>query len=59
MNYCKNNNISKYYTQLMIYILSLQNKKRQTINLIKYRWNNLQKKSKMNNDIINYSNKNG
>ena len=59
MNYCKNNNISKYYTQLMIYILSLQNKKRQTINLIKYRWNNLQKKTKINNDIINYSNKNG
>jgi hypothetical protein len=58
MNFSKNNNIPKYYSQLMIYILSLQNKKRQTINLIKYRWNNLQKKPK-NKSIINYNGKNG
>ena len=46
MNYEKKSNISNYYTQLMVYILSLQNKKKQTINLLKYRWNEFQKKGK-------------
>ena len=34
--------ISKYYYQLMIYILSSQNKKSKTIKLIKYRWKQIQ-----------------
>ena len=53
MNYNEKSNISKYYNQLMIYILSLQNKKTQTINFIKYRWNKLQNKYKNNNTINN------
>jgi hypothetical protein len=34
--------ISRYYYQLMIYILSSQNKKSKTIKLIKYRWKQIQ-----------------
>ena len=54
----KNNIISKYYYQLMIYILSIQNKRSKTINFIKYSWNQIQNKYK--NDIqINNNDKNG
>ena len=51
--------ISKYYNQLMLYILSLQNKNNQIVNLIKHKWNELQNKEK--NKIIDYKNgdKNG
>ena len=59
MNYDKDKNLSKYYTQLMIYILSLQNKKSATINFIKYRWNFLQNKYKNNININNNNDKNG
>ena len=59
INSCKNKDISKYYNQLMIYILSHQNKKTQTINIIKYRWNYLQNKYKNNINIINENDKNG
>ena len=38
--------IPKYYNQLMLYILSLQNKEKNIINLIKYRWNQLEQKEK-------------
>jgi hypothetical protein len=41
-NYNGNEDISRYYYQLMIYILSSQNKKNKTINLIKYRWTQIQ-----------------
>ena len=37
-NYNGNEDISKYYYQLMIYILSSQNNKSKTIQFIKYRW---------------------
>ena len=48
--------ISKYYNQLMLYILSLQNKNNQIVNLIKHKWNELQNKEK--NKIIDYKNGN-
>ena len=41
-NYNNNEDISRYYYQLMIYILSSQNKKSKTIKLIKYRWKQIQ-----------------
>ena len=41
-NFNKNEDISKYYYQLMIFLLSSQNKKSKTIKLIKYRWKQLQ-----------------
>ena len=55
----KNNNIYIYYNQLMIYILLLQNKDNQALNLIKYKWN--QKQHKEKNKLIKYKNgdKNG
>ena len=55
----KNNNIYKYYNQLMIYILLLQNKDNQAINLIKYK--SYQKQHKEKNKFIKYKNgdKNG
>ena len=59
INYNKKKDISKYYNQLMVYILSLQNKKYQTINFIKYRWNSLKNNSKNNINIINNNDKNG
>ena len=39
-------NISKYYNQLMLYILALQNKEKHIVQLIKYRWNQLELKEK-------------
>ena len=59
MNYNKNKNLSKYYSQLMIYILSLQNKKSYVTNFIKYRRNFLQNKYKNNININNNNDKNG
>ena len=55
----KDNNIYIYYNQLMIYILLLQNKDNQALNLIKYKWN--QKQHKQKNKFIKYKNgdKNG
>ena len=55
-NYYDNNeDISKYYYKLMIYLLSKQNKSYKIIQLIKYRWNQVQ-----NNNIININkNSNG
>ena len=58
----KNDNksrISKYYNQLMLYVLSLQMKKKQIINIIRYRWNEIQNREK--NAFIEYKNgdKNG
>ena len=42
-NYYNNNeDISKYYYKLMIYILSKQNNTNKIIKLIKYRWNQIQ-----------------
>ena len=41
-NYNGNEDISRYYYKLMIYILSSQNKKSKTIKLIKYRWKQIQ-----------------
>ena len=41
-NYNRNEDISKYYYKLMIYILSNKNKSGQIIELIKYRWNQIQ-----------------
>ena len=55
----KKTDISKYYNQLMIYILSKQLKKAQVINAIKFRWNNFQNKYKNNINIINKNDKNG
>ena len=51
-NYNDNEDISSYYYKLMIYILSLQNKKSKTINFIKYRWKQIQKNN--NNSHTNY-----
>ena len=55
----KNLNISKYYNQLLLYILLLQNKESQALNLIKFKWE--QKQNKEKNEIIEYKNgdKNG
>ena len=50
-NYNGNEDISKYYYKLMIYILLLQNKKSKTINFIKYRWKQIQNN---NNTHTNY-----
>ena len=41
-NYNGNEDISKYYYHLMIYILSSQNQKSKTIQFIKYRWKQIQ-----------------
>ena len=49
----KDNNIYIYYNQLMIYILLLQNKDNQALNLIKYKWN--QKQHKQKNKFIKYN----
>ena len=48
------NEISKYFHQLLLYILSLKNKKNQIINLLKYRWIQIQNKDK--NTFIEYKN---
>ena len=55
----KNLNISKYYNQLLLYILLLQNKESQALNLIKFKWK--QKQNKEKNEFIEYKNgdKNG
>ena len=52
-------NNSKYYNQLMLYILLLQNKESQALNLIKFKWK--QKQNKEKNEFIEYKNgdKNG
>ena len=42
----KKTNIPKYYNQLMIYILSLQNKKLNIIDFLKQRWTKLQQNEK-------------
>ena len=42
----KRKNIPKYYNQLMIYILSLQNKKLNIIDFLKQRWTKLQQNEK-------------
>ena len=49
--YNGNEDISRYFYQLMIYILSSQNNKNKTINLIKYRWKQIQNN---NNTHTNY-----
>ena len=51
--------ISKYYRQLLLYILSLQNKEQQIVDILKHRWNKIQIREK--NKIIDYKNgdKNG
>ena len=50
-NYNGNEDISRYYYQLMVYILSSQNKKSKTIELIKHRWRQIQNNS---NTFTNY-----
>ena len=47
-NYNKNEDISKYYYKLMIYILSNKNKSGKIIELIKYRWNQIQNSLNVN-----------
>ena len=61
MDYYKNKDISQYYKQLMIYLLSLQNKKSQVVSLVKHRWNYFLNKYKNNINNINIINndKNG
>ena len=49
-NFNRNEDISRYYYQLMIYVLSSQNKKSQIINLIKYRWKQIQNKNNIYKD---------
>ena len=46
----KKRDIPKYYNQLMIYILSLQNKKYNLVDFLKQRWTKLQQKE--NNEFI-------
>lgn len=59
-NYNGNEDISRYYYQLMIYILSSQNKKNKTINLIKYRWTQIQNsQNNINNNTHYYEDNNG
>ena len=53
-NYNKNEDILKYYYKLMIYILSNKNKMSKIIQLIKYRWNQIQ--NNMNTNVIKNSN---
>jgi len=54
-NYNGNEDISRYYYQLMIYVLSSQNKKNKTINLIKYRWTQIQNgQNNINNNSTHY-----
>ena len=56
-NYNGNEDISRYYYQLMVYILSSLNKKSKTINFIKFRWKQIQ-----NNNITHtnyYKDNNG
>ena len=53
-NYNKNEDISKYYYKLLIYILSNKNKSSKIIQLIKYRWNQIQ--NSININIIKNSN---
>ena len=50
-NYNGNEDISRYYYQLMVYILSSQNKKSKIIELVKYRWRQIQNNS---NTFTNY-----
>ena len=52
-------NIPKFYNHLMLYILSLQNKEKNIINLIKYRWNQLEQKEKNKFIKIKNSDENG
>ena len=61
VKYNKRSEISKYYNQLMLYILSLENKRNRMVNLIKYRWNQIQNKAEKKNKFIEYKNgdKNG
>ena len=47
-NYNKNEDISKYYYKLLIYILSNKNKSSKIIQLIKYRWNQIQNSLNVN-----------
>ena len=47
MKFYKKTNIPKYYNQLMIYILSLQNKNHNIIDFLKQRWTMLQKNEKI------------
>lgn len=49
-NYNGNEDISRYYYQLLIYVLSTQNKKSKIISLIKYRWNQIQNKNNLYKD---------
>ena len=53
-NYNKNEDISKYYYKLLIYILSNKNKSSKIIQLIKYRWNQIQ--NSININLIKNSN---
>ena len=50
----KNQKTSKYYYQIMLYILSLQNKKYGIVDLLKHRWNELQNRNI--NGFIEYKN---
>ena len=61
VKYDKRSEIAKYYNQLMLYILSLENKRNRMVNLIKYRWNQIQNKAEKKNKFIEYKNgdKNG
>ena len=52
-NYNKNEDISKYYYKLMIYILSNKNNTNKIIKLIKYRWNQMQGNNRHTNIIKN------
>ena len=56
-NYNGNEDISKYYYQLMIYILSSQNKKSKTIKFIKFRWKQIQNNNITHTNI--YKDNNG
>ena len=59
-NYNGNEDISRYYYKLMIYVLSSQNKKNKTINLIKYRWTQIQNsQNNINNNTHYYEDNNG
>ena len=58
-NYNGNEDISRYYYQLMFYILSSQNKKSKTIKLIKYRWKQIQNNNNNNTHTNYYKDNNG
>ena len=52
-NYNKNEDISRYYYKLMIYILSCKNNSNKIVNLLKYRWNQMQGNNRHTNIIKN------